>query len=201
MTTRRSMIRRRRGQSVFDQLLGALWLGTLAISDPRVNRAVTAGHEAAHAVLADMYGTAADVYLDDAAGETYHEVALRIVGTDDARAVRSRENALICLAGPASETLMFPIWALVGTGSAHAFLAAWRLMAREHPDESSRESCLAQLFAEARQLLLARWSLVANVAGHLLEQGELRAGQVQRILRGVEPDRSQVFLNALRGIA
>lgn len=195
------MTRLRRGRPVFDRHVAALRLEIAVISDQRVDRAFTSGHEAAHATLGDMFGVVADVYLDDGAGETYHTVAPRIVGETDPRTDRAREDTLVALAGPASETIMLCRWALAGTGSAGDFLSAWRSMVRQEPTESLRELRISQLFAEARQLLLARWSLVATVAGHLLEQGELRAGQVQRILRGVEPDRSQVFFNALRGMS
>lgn len=193
------MTRLKRDRSVFDQLVAALRLEVVTVVDSRVNRAVTAGHEAAHAVIVDMYGSVDDVYLRDADGETYHEVALRIVGTDGAELARARESALVSLAGPASETLMLARWALAGSGSEYDFRCAWRATGREALDEPGRERRIWELFLEARQLLFPRWFWVANVAGHLLEQRRLRAGQVQRILRGVEPDRSYVFSAALRG--
>ncbi len=189
------MTRRRRERSVFDQLVAELRIQIFTLS-PTTDRAVTAAHEAAHAVIGDIYGVVGDVEIDaESGGEAEHWVAPPISGLSTS----SYENALVALAGPASEMIVLGRWAVVGTGSARDFRSAWRHLVASHPTEPERGARIRELLVEAQALLRLRWPWVTNVAGHLLEQGLLREGQVQRILRGVEPDRSQTFLNALRG--
>lgn len=194
------MTRRRRERPVFDQLIAALGLEIVVVTEPRRNRALTAGHEGAHAVVADLFGQVEEVVItEDAAGVMYHLVAPGVVASVDPRADRAREDALVALAGPACEGFMISRHALVGTGAAGDLRSAWRILARQAPEESAREQLIARLFAEARQLVVRLFFAIANVAGHLLEQHALLAGQAARILRGVEPDRSHVFFAALGG--
>lgn len=189
------MTRRRRARTVFDQVIAELRISVVTVS-ATMDRAVTASHEAAHAVLGDIYGVVGDVELDaTSGGEALHWVAPPITESSTSW----RENALVALAGPASEMIVLWRWAVVGTGSAHDFRSAWRHLAASHPTESHRVTRIGELLIEAQALLRLRWPWVTNVAGHLLEQGLLREGQVQRVLRGVEPDRSHVFFTALRG--
>lgn len=189
------MTRRKRERSVFDQLVAELRIEIITLSST-TDRAVTAVHEAAHAVLGDIFGVVGEVEIDaESGGEAEHWIAPRISGLSTS----SYENALVALAGPASEMVVLGRWAVVGTGSAHDFRSAWRHLAASHPTEPERVARIGALLLEARLLLLPRWFAVTNVAGHLLEQRRLREGQVQRILRGVEPDRSHVFSAAIRG--
>ncbi|MBK8999578.1 MAG: hypothetical protein IPM35_27980 [Myxococcales bacterium] len=189
------MTRRRRERSVFDQVVAELGIAVVTVS-ATTDRAVTAAHEAAHAVLGDIFGVVGDVEIDaESGGEATHWVAPPISGTSTS----SHENALVALAGPASEMVVLSRWAVVGTGSAHDFRSAWRHLAPSHPTEPERVARIGALLVEVQAFLHLRWPWVANIAGHLVEQGRLRAGQVQRVLRGVEPDRSYVFSAAIRG--
>lgn len=189
------MTRRKRERSVFDQLVSELGIAVVTVS-ATTDRAVTAAHEAAHAVLGDIFGVVGDVEIDaESGGEAEHWVAPPISGLSTS----SYENALVALAGPASETIVLGRWAVVGTGSAHDLRSAWRHLATSRPTEAQRVARIRDVLTEAQALLNLRWPWVTNVAGHLLEQGRLREGQVQRILRGVEPDRSHVYFAAMRG--
>lgn len=189
------MTRRRRERSVFDQVVAELGISVVTVS-ATTDRAVTAAHEAAHVVLGDIYGVVGDVEIDaESGGGAEHWVAPPISGLSTS----SYENALVALAGPASEMIVLGRWAVVGTGSAHDFRSAWRHLAPSHPTEADRVARIRELLVEAQALLHLRWPWVTSVAGHLLEHGRLREGQVQRILRGAEPDRSHVFFAALRG--
>ncbi len=192
--------RRRRERPVFDQLVAALRLEIVVVIEPRRNRALTAGHESAHVVVADLFGRVDEVVItEDAAGVMYPLVAPGVVASADPRADRAREDALVALAGPACEGLMLSRRALVGTGAADDLRSAWRILARQAPEESAREQLIAHLFAQAQNLVLLHYLAIANVAGHLLEQHALMAGQAQRILRGVEPNRAHVFFAELEG--
>ena len=191
------MTRRRRTRTVFDQVVSELGIQIVTATGER-DRAVTAAHEAAHAVIGDIYGVVGDVEIDaESGGEATHWVAPPISGSSTS----SHENALVALAGPASEMTVLGRWAVVGTGSAHDFRSAWRHLTVSHPTEAERVARIREILIEAQALLRLRWPWIASVAGHLIEQEYLREGQVQRILRGVELDRSEVFHRALRGAA